>query len=172
MGGLQSVWVFRWMVYCAEVLRPTIHWSSSAHSVGHGLKCSPIQHTLCKIGYVTEGKPYTWTKLESCAIKNKRVTQVLVIPRLVNRLFKKIDNFLLYFGSKTIVYSFSNCNFQRNVKLIAFLIVCDKGVHSQMPSSLVWTKNLRCFENQQKYMYHEIRQGMTRTSLRKRDCPK
>ena len=78
----------------------------------------------------------------------------------------------MHFGSKTIVYSFSNCNFQRNVKLIAFLIVCDKGVYSQMPYSLVWTKNLRCFENQQKYMYHEIRQGMTRTSLRKRDSPK
>ena len=37
--------------------------------------------------------------------------------------FKTIEYFF-DFGSKTIVYSF----FQKNLKLIAFLIVCDNGV--------------------------------------------
>ena len=50
--------------------------------------------------------------------------------RLVNRLFQSISNLNIFdfdFGSITNFYSFSNFFFQKNLKFITFLIICDNN---------------------------------------------
>ena len=49
------------------------------------------------------------------------------------------------FGSKTIVYSFLDSFSKKNVKLIAFPIVCDNGVYFGNSDCLVSTKMLTGF---------------------------
>ena len=61
--------------------------------------------------------------------------------RLHSRLLLSLFLSLIFI----IVHSFYNCFFQKNPKLMALLIVCDKAVYSRKPYCLVLTKNLTCF---------------------------
>ena len=48
--------------------------------------------------------------------------------RLLIDCFKTIEYFRFQFGPKTIVYYFFDYSFQKNLKSIAFPIVCEKGI--------------------------------------------
>ena len=45
------------------------------------------------------------------------------------------------------VYSLSDYFFQKNSKLIALLLVCNKGLYSDKPNCVVLTKIVKCFRN-------------------------
>ena len=61
--------------------------------------------------------------------------------RLANRLFHNNWQFLFsILVQKPLFTLFCNWFFQKNLKFIAFLIVCDKGVYSGKPDCLVLTK--------------------------------
>ena len=54
---------------------------------------------------------------------------MIYIHRLANKLFKNnLIPSISIFGPKTVVYSFYDSFFQKNLKSIAFPIVCDKDV--------------------------------------------
>ena len=94
---------------------------SGTESIRSDLQQTDIRHTLS-----------CWTSNLKTMLANKFVSKRLTI-------------FHFNFGFKTIVYFFSDRFFQKNLKLIELLIVCNNGLYLGKPDCLVSTTNLMCY---------------------------
>ena len=71
---------------------------------------------------------------------------------------------MLILGLKRLFFILLLIVFLKNIKLMTFLIVCEKGVYFSNPDSLAWTKNLTYFRNR-----YESWLDMSKSSSRNSD---